>query len=70
MVLQPEVHERWLANLAAAGIDMPEEDRKRILERGFGDRVTDFTALIARLDQPDELPDYVHDTVGEEPGDE
>lgn len=70
MSLRPEIYARWLANLAAAEIDVPDEDVQRILDRGFGDRVEEFMQLIARLDQPDELPDYVRDTVGEAAGDE
>ena len=70
MPLQAEIHERWLANLAAAGIDVPEAHLQRIVDRFHGDRIDDFMQLIARLDQTGELPDYVRDTVGEVAGDE
>lgn len=70
MPLQPEIHERWLANLAAAGIEVPDEDLQRILERGHDERVNEFMRLLAKLDQPGELPDYLRDTVGEAAGDE
>lgn len=70
MPLEPKIHERWLANLAAAGIQAPDEDIQRIIDRGHADRVEEFMRLLAKLDQPGELPDYLRDTVGEAAGDE
>ncbi|MFW6075145.1 MAG: hypothetical protein ACOC9Y_06080 [Chloroflexota bacterium] len=59
------IRERWLANLRAAGISVPEADQERILGE-WVKRSGTLDEVLARARAMEESPDYLADTVREE----